>query len=161
MEQVSAADLSRSFINATKREAAQMRIPFDLEQVDWEATDFLGWTDPKAPQRAYLFVPLPDRLCGMILRATPPRKNKAMCNWCADVTEVSDVRMFTARLAGPAGRAGNTVGTLLHSDFGCSQYVRRRPSRFEGQHDPEGFITERILSLQINAETFTQKVLKG
>lgn len=67
---------------------------------------------------------------------------------------------ISCRLSLHQPRAGNTVGTLLHSDFGCSQYVRRRPSRFESQHDPKGFITERLLSLQINAETFTQKVLK-
>lgn len=31
-----------------------MTMPEGLSSLDWEARDFLGWRDPRAPQRAYL-----------------------------------------------------------------------------------------------------------
>lgn len=158
MESLRSADLSRALINASRKEATSLKVPFDLETVPWERLDYLGLSDPKSPQRAYVFVPVDQQVIGAILRVTPASRNQALCSWCEDVTETTGVRMFTAKRAGAAGRAGNTVGTLLHADFSCSQHVRRKPTSFEGKHDPDRFMADRITALKLHAEQFMRRV---
>jgi hypothetical protein len=156
--------LPKIFVNASRREASQATPPFPLDEVDWENTDLLGWKDPHNPQRIFLILPAPagsdrDKPVGMLLRVVPSPPRKNMCALCEDITQVSDVRMVVAKLAGPAGRRGDTVGTLVHTDFGCNGYARRQPTRMEGLDNPDLFIANRVTALQSNAEAFALRVL--
>lgn len=47
-----------------------------------------------------------------------------MCAICRAVGKSSDVALFTAKRTGPAGRAGNTVGTYICADLDCSSQLR-------------------------------------
>jgi len=161
MQPLSLKDIRSSFVNTSRREASQATPRQDLDSLDWDTMDLLGWTDPQNPQRAYALLPAGDRHVGIMLRAVPAPSRKAMCALCEDITEVSDVKMFVAKLAGPAGREGNTVGTMAHADFSCSFHARRLPTRMEGQDDPEGFVAARVERLRQNAERFAQRVLAG
>ncbi|PJI94188.1 FBP domain-containing protein [Luteimicrobium subarcticum] len=117
-----------SFVNTSKREASQAVLP-DLDALDWDRLDYLGWQDRKAPLMSYAVVPVDDEPVGILLRATDPAgrvRRSAVCAWCEDVVETSDVGLFVARRAGAAGRRGDTVGTLICEDFRCSRNVRRR-----------------------------------
>lgn len=124
MQPLDPAEIRASFVNCSRGEAKSVTLPAD---VPWEKRDFLGWRDVKAPGRAYLVVPHGDELIGLSLRAAPPAKSRVRSNICAFCTTthpLADITLFSARLAGKAGRDGNTVGTYLCADLECSAYLR-------------------------------------
>ena len=47
-----------------------------------------------------------------------------MCLLCQTAQGGDSVSLFTARRTGKAGRIGNTVGTYICADLGCSARVR-------------------------------------
>lgn len=164
MRPLTLAQIRASLVNTSRREATQATPPGDLGAVDWESLDLFGWADPRSPQRGFVVIPVDhpkakDGVVGIMLRAVPAARRQAMCALCEDITEVSDVSMFSAKLAGAAGRNGDTLGTLIHADFSCSRHARRFPSRLEGQEDPQAFIVARTSRLREHAEHFALRVL--
>ncbi|WP_129337321.1 FBP domain-containing protein [Cellulomonas endophytica] len=134
MDPLTEAQLRACFVNASRREAAQATLP-DLAALPWERLDVLGWRDRRAPLVAYAVVPLADGPAGVVLRAADPGTGRArrrgVCAWCTDLVATDDVSLYVARRAGAPGRRGDTVGTLVCTDFACSAHVRRTPTRTE------------------------------
>ena len=130
MRPLTERQIRASFVNASKREAADATLP-DLDAVAWDRLDYLGWRDRRAPLAAYVVVELDDEPVGVLLRATDKggRRRKAVCQWCADIVVTDDVTLYVARRGGASGKAGNTIGTLICTEFLCSQNVRRPPTR--------------------------------
>lgn len=166
MDALTEKQIRASFVNASRREAAEAVLP-DLDALEWERLDYLGWADAKRPRFSYVVLPVGGEPRGVLLRADtpPPVRRKAMCGWCEDIVATDHVRMFYARRAGKAGRLGNTVGTLICADFGCSRNVRRAPSVSElgGSASPEErefFQSLRIEKLREKAEAFLDAVLR-
>ncbi|XGX79365.1 hypothetical protein LQK93_02168 [Terrabacter sp. BE26] len=73
----------------------------------------------------------------------------------------ADVALFTARRGGAAGREGNSLGTLVHTDFSCSTHVRRLPSSLEGGLDPVALVARRVGELRARASAFARRVRDG
>ncbi|RKW70804.1 FBP domain-containing protein [Galactobacter caseinivorans] len=164
MQSLTLAQIRASFVNTSRREATQATPPQDLSTVEWDSLELFGWSDPRSPQRAYVIIPTQhakakDGVVGIMLRAVPAPPRQAMCALCEDITQVSDVKMFSAKMAGSAGRNGDTLGTMIHADFSCSTHARRFPSRLEGQDDPQAFIAARTDRLREHAERFALRVL--
>lgn len=165
---LTASAIRSSFVNASRKEVSDLVLPVDFDDLDWNALDYLGWRDPKAPKRAYLLVPTAfgeastdaPGLTGVLLRqADASPASRAQCSWCQDVTLPNAVAFFSAKKSGAAGRKGDTVGTLVCEDFQCSKNVRRAlPPAYLG-YDVEAARQERILTLQVRAESFIEKVL--
>ncbi len=148
-----------SFINASRKEVSDLTLPADFAEVDFERIDFLGWTDPKAPRRAYVVGWRDDVLVGVLLQRAEQRVlARAQCSWCEDVTLRNDVQMYVARKAGPAGRKGDSVGTLTCSEFGCSKNVRVLPPLAYQGYDRELARDLRILKLQEHVSAFLGEV---
>ena len=153
-----------SFINTTKRETTQATLP-DLTAPSWDRLDYLGWRDRKAPLLAYVVLELGGVPTGIMLRAGAPNqtmvRRKALCAWCRDLASV-EAAMYVARRGGSAGRAGNTIGTLVCADFSCSRNVRRPPTSSEAGTDAEQvrelLVQERIAGLRERAARFVQEV---
>jgi len=117
-----------SFRNASRKEVSDLTLPAGFADLDVERLDYLGWTDPKAPRRAYVVAEIDGEPAGILLQRAEQRVvARAQCSWCEDVTLRNDVQLFVARKTGPAGRKGDTVGTLVCENFGCSDTVRRLP----------------------------------
>ncbi|MFK0403406.1 FBP domain-containing protein [Microbacterium sp. NPDC090225] len=117
-----------SFRNASRKEVSDLNLPAGFADIDFDRIDYLGWVDPKAPRRAYVIAEVDGEFTGALLQQAEQRViARAQCSWCDDVTLRNDVQLFTARKAGPAGRKGDTVGTLVCANFGCSANVRRLP----------------------------------
>lgn len=158
--------LRASFVNATRKEVSDLTLPAGFPDLDWDALDVLGWRDRKYERRAYVVaVPFDDpdgEPVGLLLRqaeATP--RTRAQCSWCQDVTLPNPVVFYSARRAGPAGRSGSTVGTLVCQDFECSANVRRLPPLAYVGFDREAARDERVETLRRRAFGFAEAVLRG
>lgn len=129
MHALSEQQIRASLVNTSRREAAQAILP-DLAQLDWSKLDYLGWHDPKRALESYVVLEVQDAPVGIMLRTTArsAARRKAVCAWCQDIIATVDVSMYVARRAGALGRRGDTVGTLICTDFDCSRNVRRTPS---------------------------------
>jgi hypothetical protein len=124
---ISKAEIQRALVNVTKSERTALGVPGDFADLDWETLDFYGWRDPKYPQRGYLVRQHGDSTTAVAVATSggglaPGRK--AMCAICRAVENSTGVALFTARRAGPAGRAGNTVGTYICAELDCSAKLR-------------------------------------
>lgn len=159
MQPLTPKSLRDSFVNTSKREAAEAIPPFNLDEVEWDKLDIFGWIDRSNPLLAFVVIPIDEKPVGIMLRASGNKSKKTMCALCEDIVDTEDVKLFVAKRAGAAGRKGDTIGTLIHGKFNCSKQVRRKPNTFEGKTDPEGFIARRIDTLVLNAEAFARRVL--
>jgi hypothetical protein len=127
VQPLSVDEIRRSFVNSSKSLVKAMTLPPKFAELPWESLDYLGWRDPKAPNRAYLVVRRNDGVTGIALNTQAtgkPRRGTGLCDLCHTAHQVTDVALFAARRAGAAGREGNTVGTYICADLACSLYLR-------------------------------------
>ena len=152
---ISARDLSASFLNASLRERKAVVLPPDLDTMPWNDLDYLGWRDPKLPGVGYVVAELESGPAGLLLRQSAGKtQSRPQCSWCEDVHLPNDVVYFTAKRIGDAGRAGNTVATLLCANFECSANVRKLPPVAYIGFDREAARLKRIETLRLRASTF-------
>lgn len=131
MKPVSAAEIRAAFVNCSQGEAKRINLPRDLADRPWDDLDFLGWTDPQAPQRHALVAERDGRQLAIVLRTgTATTRRTSMCELCLTTHSAGGVSLMVAPRSGPAGRLGNTVGLYLCSDLACSLYLRgiRKPA---------------------------------
>ncbi len=148
-----------SFINASRKEASSLTLPPGFAEIDFDKLDYLGWNDPKFARRAYVVVEIDGVHTGVLLQRAEQRvASRAQCSWCDDVTLRNDVQFFAARKAGPAGRNGDTVGTLACAEFGCSHTVRLLPPLAYEGFDREAARLARIERLGENVRAFVGAV---
>lgn len=163
MQPLTEKQIRACFVNASKREAADATLP-DLDALAWDKLDYLGWRDRKAPLSAYVVVEVDDEPVGVLLRATDKggKRKKAVCQWCADVVVTDDVTLYVAKRGGASGKNGNTIGTLICTEFICSQNVRRPPTRSEVGDDAdvlrELIVERRIAELRERSAKFADEV---
>ena len=163
MQPLSIKAIRSSFINATRSETAKLTPPKNLDTLDWENLDFLGWRDEKMPLRGYLVVPGAQGPTGILLRAPEggARKNRSvLCELCRDVDSKEDVLLWVARHSGQSGRDGNTVGTLICADFICSSNVRREPPVSAIHPDPAVVVEQQSAGLRERTGRFLHRVLQ-
>ena len=151
-----------SFINASLRERKSLTLPSNFDELSWENLDFLGWRDEKLPLIGYVVTYLDDEPVGIMFRkAEGKTRNRPQCSWCEDVNLPNDVTFFNAKQAGPAGRNGDTISTLVCEKFECSVNVRTPQSLPYVGFDREAAIAHRIQVLQDHVQNFTQRVRDG
>ncbi len=155
MRPIDERTLRASFLNASRKEVSDLNLPAGFAELDFDRLDYLGWVDPKLPRRSYVVAWVGDVLTGVILQRAEQRVTaRAQCSWCEDVTLRNDVQLYVARKAGPAGRKGDTIGTLVCAEFGCSQNVRVLPPLAYDGYDRELAREMRILKLQEHVGAF-------
>ncbi|MGQ7311935.1 FBP domain-containing protein [Microbacterium arabinogalactanolyticum] len=148
-----------SFRNASRKEVSSLNLPLDFDEIDFEKIEFLGWFDPKMPRRAYVVAEIDDHNVGILLQRTEQRTAmRAQCSWCDDVTLRNDVQFFSARKAGAAGRNGDTIGTLICANFGCSANVRKLPPLAYEGYDRELARDLRMLRLRERVTSFVREL---
>lgn len=162
-EQIRPEHIRRAFVNSTKSRAAAMTLPRPWPMAEPDGLDFLGWTDPKAPQRAYLVVgpPVADALVAIELRLAepvgPPRRT--MCDWCQTQDAAGGSRLMVASRAGARGRSGDSVGLYVCTDFGCSSRARR-PLKAH-QRSVSGAPDTRVADLRERVAEFVARVTES
>jgi hypothetical protein len=155
-------EIRAAFVNCTKGEAKRANIPPGLGARPWGDLDFLGWRDPKAPDRAYLVAEIGGRLVAITLRCPGPgplQKKTSMCSLCL-TSHTGGVTLMVAPRAGKVGQQGNSVGDYVCSDLACSLYVRGlKPVKGLGRRLPEGrTLEEQIDRTVANLAAFVAKV---
>jgi len=159
MRPIDERTLRASFLNASRKEVSDLTLPSAFAELDFEKLDYLGWVDPKLPRRSYVVAWVDDVLTGVILQRAEQRViARAQCSWCEDVTLRNDVQLYVARKAGPAGRKGDTIGTLVCTEFGCSKNVRVLPPLAYDGYDRELAREMRIVKLQEHVAAFIAAV---
>lgn len=161
MQPLTADDILRSFVNATKGEASRVPMP-GLHDVLWDDREYLGWRDQQSPQRGYLVHWVDERPLGLVLKASDFSLRPgiaAMCSWCRITGRSDEISLFSASRAGQPGRDGNTVGTYLCDDLACSHLIRVLPPAAPMQN-PQQLLASRIDGLVARVRGFTAEVMK-
>ncbi|WP_309066704.1 FBP domain-containing protein [Microbacterium sp.] len=159
MRPVDERAIRASFLNASRKEVSSLTLPPGFDDIDFDRLDYLGWFDPKLPKRAYVIAEDGDRTVGILLQRTEQRTRvRAQCAWCEDVTLRNDAQFFSARKAGASGRNGNTIGTLICENFGCSDNVRRLPALAYEGYDRELARDMRMLRLREHVAAFVREL---
>jgi hypothetical protein len=126
MRALTEEEVRDSFVNADADERRMAAMPVDFLLVDWDHVDFLAWRDPRTRGRGYILTERDGEPTGIVMRAAEgsSRVRSAMCNLCHTMQPADQVSMFTARKAGRAGDAGDSVGTYICADLSCHENVR-------------------------------------
>ncbi|QQM40062.1 FBP domain-containing protein [Streptomyces liliifuscus] len=161
MKPLTEQEIRTAFVNCTKGEAKRLSVPRDLAEQPWDELDFLGWRDPRAPDRAYLATELDGRPVALALRGTGGaswQTRRSMCSICL-TTHTGGVSLMVAAKAGKAGQQGNSVGAYMCSDLACPLYVRGRKDAGVGARLPESLtLEEKIRRTVANLGAFIAKV---
>ena len=155
-------DIRSSFVNASRREVGDLTLPSDLDILDWERLDFLGWRDKKFPRRAYVVLRQGETVTGILLQqAEALPRARVLCSWCQDITLTDDVVFYGVKRAGAAGRKGNTIGTLVCAGFGCSVNARKLPAVAYLGFDVHAAREKQVAGLQERVRRFVDDVSSG
>jgi hypothetical protein len=160
---LSPSDIRGSFVNAPPDEVDRIPLP-GLHEVIWSDREYLGWRDPQSHQRGFLVHWNGDLPVGIVLRASEfslQNGISARCSLCAISQPSDQVTLFTAPLAGPSGRNGNTVGTYVCDDLACSHLIRVLPPASLLQPEPDRLLATRSEQLLARVQSFTADVMKS
>ncbi|MET8488173.1 FBP domain-containing protein [Streptomyces tendae] len=157
-------DIRTSFVNCSKGAAKRLPLPKDLADLDhWDDLDFLGWSDLSAPDRSYLVLERAAGPVGLTLRSASGNRGflrRSMCSLCLTTHPGGGVCLMSAPKAGPAGRAGNSVGLYVCADLDCSLYVRGKKKAAPGGRMEESLTVEQqIERLRGNLDAFVERIL--
>ncbi|MEN9620144.1 MAG: hypothetical protein RL499_337 [Actinomycetota bacterium] len=162
MRELTADQIRASIVNASEAEIERMPLP-GLHETVWADREYLGWRDPAGSPRGYIVHWVDDRPVGIMVRAAgaPLRPGiGAMCSLCHTPQPSTQVVMFSAPRGGEAGREGNSIGTYICADLGCSIMIRIVPGTSELMLMRDELIARRSAGLQQRLENFTANVLK-
>jgi hypothetical protein len=162
MKPMSEAEIRTAMVNAGPGEAERMPVP-GLHEVVWSDREYLGWRDPGSPLRGYIVYWSGDRPVGIALRASEVRlqPGSALCSLCNTTQPAGQVTMFSATLAGDAGRSGNSVGTYMCADLACSLLIRIAPPSYDWLPDTSQVIAERIAGLEARLHAFGDRIVQS
>ncbi len=162
VQPLTAPEIRASFANCSQGEARRATLP-DLDQVPWDALDYLGWRDPSGSPRAYLVVPRDNAPVGLMARQTTSdgrtARRSTMCQVCLTPHSGSGVTLTVARKAGAAGKRGDSTGIYLCRDLACSLYVRGARSSGVPRLRETLPVEQLVARLRTNLDEFVTRVL--
>lgn len=154
-------EIRGAFVNATEDELRVMAFPHSLILTEWEYLDFFAWRDPHTRGRGYLITERDGKPTGVVLRAGDAnvRAHSALCNICHAMQPGEQVTLFSARRAGAAGAAGDSIGTYICADLSCHENVRLAAPLAPSEIRGEGMVDVRIDGARQRFESFVDKVM--
>lgn len=161
MRPVAEPEIRAAFVNCAKGEARRLNLPDDLAARAWDDLDYLGWQDPKAPQRRYLVTEHDGVLRGLVLRAPEVgiARRASMCSLCLTVRS-GGVALLVAPRAGKAGQRGHSAGLPMCADLACSLLVRGRIAANGPVVYETLTVEEKVARLRANLDAFVARVLR-
>lgn len=125
--------------------------------------DFIGWRDPSAPQRGYLFTEHSGELTGIMLTTTRTRTNAnraVMCEFCRMPRRFEQVALFTASAAAQA-KEQSTLGTYLCVDLDCNVRVNQLRPLTPLDPPADVLVAQRRHALAERSASFVAEVLRA
>ena len=161
MRILSASQIRASIVNAGRADVERMPLP-GLHEVVWEDREYLGWRDPSLVTRGYLVYWRGETPVGLVLRAAEsrPQVGAAICSLCHTQQPAGQVTLFSAAKAGDEGAAGNSVGTYICADLGCSLLIRVAPPESISGRSTSELIADRAAGLSSRLDSFATRVLE-
>lgn len=162
MRPLTGVEISDAFVNVNADELRVMTLPYDFLLTEWDHLDFFAWRDPSVRGRGYLAVEHDGEPVAVMLRvadASPSRARTALCNICHTMQPADQVQLFTARCAGDAGAAGDSVGSYMCADLDCHKSVRLAAPLAPSEIRAEGEVDARIDGTRHRAEAFVARVM--
>ncbi len=127
--------------------------------------DYLGWRDPSAPQRGYLFTEDNTGLQGVMLTTTRTRTQatrSVMCEFCRIPRRFEQVALFVATTPGAQrGRQQRSLGTYLCVDLDCNARVNALRPLTPLDPPADVLVTERREDLARRSHAFIREVLSN
>ena len=163
MRPLTESEIRGSFVNCTKGEAKRLNVPRDLDTRSWDDLDYLGWRDPQSPGRGYLVAEIDGRMVGVVLRVPDKRvghTRKSMCSLCITM-RTGGVALMVAPRAGKSGQQGNTVGTYVCDDLGCSAHIRSKQHAAPAGLAETISLEDRVARLRLNLAEFLGRVSRA
>jgi len=133
------------------KERRKVKIP-NLEKVDWENLDFLGWVHPSG-HLGYIVYEFPNGLIrGIVLERSPVALGRGarMCSLCYTINTASQIRLFTYRIPG----TNITIGNYFCADLQCSLYIRKIKEPILAQMQESLTISQKAERCKKNLEEF-------
>ena len=161
MRELTAEQIRASMMNASDAEIDRMPLP-GLHETVWADREFLGWRDPTGSPRGYIVHWVDDQPVGFMVRAATSTLRPgigAMCSLCHTPQPSTQVVMFGAAKGGEAGLDGNSVGTYICADLGCSIMIRIIPGTSELNLTRDDLVAHRSAGLRHRLQNFTANVL--
>ncbi|MGN6241067.1 MAG: FBP domain-containing protein [Cellulosimicrobium cellulans] len=166
MRPLSRAEARAAIVNTDPSEG-KVRLPAHFDALRWADLDYLGWRDPRAPQRAFLVAEgLDGRVLGAVLRQSPSHAETGgravMCALCRFTRRFNEVALFAApRPSFDKRRRLSTVGILVCTDLDCGRNVLAAPVR--GPLDPpaEEVVRARRAGLRTRTLAFLHGLTDG
>ncbi|MFG6404064.1 FBP domain-containing protein [Microbacterium sp. P04] len=161
MRALTDTEVRDSFVNATPDERRVLAMPVDFLLTDWDHLDFFAWRDPQTRGRGYIVAERDGELVGVTLRAAEgsSRAHSGLCNLCHTMQPADQVALFTARKAGRAGEAGDSVGTYMCADLSCHENVRLAMPL--APLEMRASVDRKIDGTRRRTEAFVDRVLEG
>jgi hypothetical protein len=133
------------------KERKKVKLP-DLEKINWENLDFLGWIHPSGHLGYIVYEFQNGVLRGMVLERTPITLGRGarMCSLCYTLNTASQIRLFTYRIPGK----NITIGDYFCADLQCSLYIRKIKEPFLAQMQENLTIHQKIERCKKNLEKF-------
>ena len=158
MKPLTEDDIREAIVNVEPREIERLTLP-GLHEVVWEDREYLGWRDPGSPQRGYIVFWDGDEPVGIMVRAATStlRPGPAMCSLCQTAQPSDQVVLFSAPRVGAAGIKGDSVGTYICADLGCS-FLIRMATGAHGTADPSIVVAHRAAGLSARLASFAGRV---
>jgi hypothetical protein len=154
-------EIRAAFVNCSKGTAKRLHVPRDLAERPWDDLDFLGWRDPRAPDRGYLVADLDEGPVAITLRCPPPvpgQKRANLCSICL-TSHVGGVTLMVAPRTGKARQQGNSVGAYICGDLACPLYARGKKFTSSSTRRQERLTLEEKIARNVaNLTAFLTKV---
>lgn len=138
-----------------KKDVKNLKLP-DLNIVEWENIDYLGWLHPSG-HLGFMVYELDSILIGLVLdKTTPGTKNAKMCSLCLTIHSGNGVSMFSTQVhSKPNTKHGIYVCSNLH----CSLYVRNKKDLPVNQMRETISIDDKICRLNSNLDNFFRGII--
>ena len=164
MKRMTGIEVRHSLANASASEAANMVLPSNFVELDWGNLDYLGWRDSHSPHLGYIIQWQGDQAVGIMVReADGPlsRRRMMMCQLCRATHTEHGVSLFSAKRTGEAGENGNTVGTYICANLGCSTNIRVDVPHSSYYRDPQSLLAEKVSGLEARVTGFMNDVCRA
>lgn len=163
MKKMTGMQVRQAIVNGSAAEIANIVLPSDFVDLDWENLDYLGWRDSHSPHLGYILRWNGDDAVGIIVReADGPlsRRRMMMCQLCRATHTEHGVSLFSAKRTGQAGLNGNTVGTYICANLGCSSNIRVEVPHASYYADPSSVLAQKVEGLETRVAGFIGDVMR-